>query len=139
MQRSLFTRLGALVVALGFIGLLATPVGAAPTNAPNADLIDLSCANGATYTIVANSSGAFSPGHIVDGEGNVLIPVAFHFVGVDESGAVVFDDTLAKPGRMTGLSGDLLECTFTETDTNPDTGETVTINGTVTLFVTPRE
>jgi hypothetical protein len=138
MQRFVITRLCTLLVALGFVGLLVAPASAAPSNAHNAQLVDLTCANGATYTIITNSSGAFSPGHLVDADGNVLIPVAFHFVGMNASGAVVFDDTLAKPGKMSGLSGDLVDCTFTVTDTDPDTGEIITVNGTVTLFVAPR-
>jgi hypothetical protein len=138
MSRTVMTRLGTLIIALGFLGLTANPAGAAPTNAKNAELIDLSCANGATYSIVANGNGDYSPGHILDGEGTNLIPVAFHFVVTDESGTVLFDETIAKPGQMNGLSDDLIDCTFTTTDTDPDTGETVTVNGSVTLFVAPR-
>jgi hypothetical protein len=138
MHSALFTRLSALITAIGLLAVLASPVGAAPTNAKPAELIDLTCANGATYAIVANGNGLFSPGHILDAEGRNLIPVAFRFVGVNENGDVLFDDTIAKPGQMSGLSGDLVSCTFTETETDPETGETVTITGTVTVFVTPR-
>ena len=138
MHPTLFTRLSVLVTALGLLAVIASPAAAAPTNAKQAELVDLTCANGATYAIVANGNGLFSPGHILDAEGRNLIPVAFHFVGVNESGDVLFDETIAKPGQMTGLSGELLDCTFTETETDPETGETVTITGTVTLFVTPR-
>jgi hypothetical protein len=138
MHRTLFTRLSGLVTALGLLAVMASPAAAAPINAPSAELVDLTCANGATYAIVANGNGLFSPGHILDAEGRNLIPVAFHFVVVNESGAVLFDESIAKPGQMTGLSGDLLDCTFTETEIDPETDETVTITGTVTLFVTPR-
>jgi hypothetical protein len=138
MHSALFTRLSALVTAVGLLAVLAGPAGAAPTNAKLAELVDLTCANGATYSIVANGNGLFSPGHILDAEGRNLIPVEFRFVGVNESGDVLFDETIAKPGQMSGLSGDLVECTFTETETDPESGETVTITGTVTVFVTPR-
>jgi hypothetical protein len=138
MHRTVFTRLSALVTAVGLLAVLANPAGAAPTNAKKGELVDLTCANGATYAIVANGNGLFSPGHILDAEGRNLIPVSFHFVGENENGDVLFDETIAKPGQMSGLSGDLVECSFTETETDPDTGETITINGTVTLFVTPR-
>jgi hypothetical protein len=138
MRQTLFTRLCALVVAVGLLAVVASPTSAAPTNAKNAELIDLTCANGATYAIVANGNGAFTPGHVLDGEGRTVVPVAFHFVGVDATGGVVFDESIAKSGQMSGLSGDLVDCTFTVTDTDPETGDTVTINGTVTLFVTPR-
>jgi hypothetical protein len=136
MHRTLFTRLSVLVTALGLVAVLSSPAAAAPTNAKKAELVDLTCTNGAVYSIVANGNGLFSPGHILDGENNNLIPVTFHFVGTNENGDVLFDETIAKPGQMSGLSGDLFDCTFTKTD--PDTGETVTITGTVTLFVTPR-
>jgi hypothetical protein len=138
MQQRLLIRLCTLVVSLGFLVMVATPAQAAPTNAKSAELIDLTCTNGATYSIVANGNGDFSPGHILDAEGQTLIPVAFHFVGMNASGAVIFDESIAKPGQMTGLSGDLIDCTFTATDTDPDTGEVITINGSVTLFVAPR-
>ena len=138
MYRSLITRLSALITALGFLVFVASPAGAAPTNGRTAELVDLTCANGATYAIVASGNGSFSPGHVLDGEGRTLIPVAFHFVGVNENGDVIFDETIAKPGEMKGISGDLVDCTFTLTETDPDTGEVVTLNGTVTLFVAPR-
>jgi hypothetical protein len=138
MHSTLFTRLSVLVTALGLLAVLASPASAAPTNAKPAELIELPCANGAVYTIATIGNGAFTPGHILDAEGRILIPVTFHFVVTNESGDVLFDDTAAKPGQMSGLSGDLIECTFTETETDPETGETVTITGTVTLFVTPR-
>ena len=139
MQQRLLMRLCTLVVSLGFLVLVATPAQAAPTNAKSAELIDLTCANGGTYSIVANGNGAFTPGHILDGDGRVLIPVAFHFVGMNANGDVIFDESIAKPGQMTGLSGDLVDCTFTATETDPDTGEIITINGTATLFVAPRQ
>ena len=138
MHSTLFTRLCILVIALGFLAVVAIRPVRRRRNAKKAELVDLTCANGATYAIVANGNGLFSPGHILDAEGQNLIPVAFHFVGVNESGGVLFDETIAKPGQINGLSGDLLDCTFTETETDPETGETVTITGTVTLFVTPR-
>jgi len=138
MHPTLFTRLSVLVIALGLLAVVASPASAAPSNARNAELVDLICANGATYAIVANGDGNFSPGHILDAEGRNLIPVAFHFLVTNENGDVLFDETITKPGQMTGLSGDLVTCTFTETETDPESGETVTINGTVTLFVAPR-
>ena len=138
MFSTVVTRLSSLIVALGLIAVMGSPASAAPTNAPNAELIDLSCTNGATYSIVANGNGAFTPGHILDGAGQTLVPVSFHFVGTNENGDVVFDESIAKPGQMMGVSGDLVDCTFTATDTDPDTGEIITINGTVTLFVAPR-
>ena len=127
-----------LATALWLPAVVASPASAKPTIAKNAELVDLTCTNGATYAIVANGNGDFTPGHILDGDGRTLVPVAFRFLVVNENGDVLFDETTAKPGQMNGLSGDLVDCAFTATETDPESGETVTINGTVTLFVTPR-
>jgi hypothetical protein len=139
MRPTVFTRLCSLIVALGFLAVVASPASAAPTNAKKADFAELTCSNGAVYSIVANGNGNFTPAHILDGEGRTLIPVAFSFVVTNENGDVVFADTVAHPGQMNGLSGDLVDCTFTATDTDPETGEVLTATVTATLFVTPRE
>lgn len=138
MHPTLFTRLSVLVTALGFLAFVASPASAAPTGAKKADFAELTCSNGAVYSIVANGNGDFTPAHILDGEGRTLIPVAFAFVVTNENGDVVFQDTVAHSGQMNGLSGDLVDCTFTVTDTDPETGEILTTTVTATLFVTPR-
>ena len=127
------TRLIPLIVSLCVLTSLSLSVAsAAPTNAPKGELVAVACDNGESYSVAVNGNGLCSPGHILDNDGRVLIPVSFTFVGTDEAGNEVFNDTFSKPGQLQGVSGDLITCTFTDTD------EGITINGTVILFVTPR-
>jgi hypothetical protein len=127
------TRLIPLILCLLVMASLSvSAASAAPTNAPKVEILPLECDNGATYTIVVNGNGLFTPGHILDNDGRILIPVSFTFVGIDEAGNVLFTDTVSKPGKMKGVSGDLITCTFEVAD------EGLMIDGTVTVFVTPR-
>jgi hypothetical protein len=127
------TRLIFLVASLLVLASLSVGVAsAAPTNAKKGDIVELVCDTGETYTLAVNGNGLFTPGHILDNDGQVLIPVSFRFVGTDADGNVLFDDTISKRGQMNGVTGDLITCTFEETD------EGITIHGTVILFVAPR-
>lgn len=126
------TRMITMILSLMTVALLSVGVAsAAPANAPNAETIPLECDNGESYTVVVNGNGNFTPGHIIDGDGGVLIPVAFTFEVTDADGTVLFD-SIAKKGQMKGLTGDLIVCTFSETF------EEFTFTGTVKGFVTPR-
>ena len=127
---------GMLISLVCLLVLSVGGVSAAPINAPNIEPIPLDCDNGASYTIVANGNGDFTPGHIIDGEGRVLIPVAFTFEVTDAGGNIIFVETVEKKGQMKGLTDDLIVCTFS--DSFEENGETFTFTGTVTLFVTPR-
>ncbi len=131
------TRVITMIFSLMTMALLSVGVAsAAPTNAPNAETFLLECDNGESYTVVVNGNGTFTPGHIIDGDGGVLIPVAFTFEAVDADGNVLFSESIAKNGKMKGLTGDLIVCTFGETF--EENGQTITFTGTVTGFVTPR-
>jgi hypothetical protein len=127
------TRLILLIVSLLVMASLSVgAASAAPTNAKKGEVLEVTCDNGETYTVAVNGNGLFTPAHILDNDGRVLVPVSFRFVGTDADGNVLFDDTISKRGQMNGVVGDLVTCTF-ETD---DDG--VTIQGTVILFVAPR-
>lgn len=131
------TRIGTLLVSLICLAVLSVGVAsAAPTNAPNAEIVPLECDNGASFSVVVNGNGTFTPGHIIDGDGNVLIPVAFTFEALDENGNVIFSDSIAKEGKQKGLADDLITCTFG--GTFEEDGETFTFIGTVTGFIAPR-
>jgi hypothetical protein len=131
------TRIIPMLVSLTFVTLLSVSVAsAAPTNAPNAETIEITCDNGESYTVVVNGNGSFTPGHIVAGEGRVLIPVAFTVEATDGDGNVIFSESIAKKGQMKGLVDDLFTCTFGETF--EENGETFTFTGTVTVFSAPR-
>jgi hypothetical protein len=123
--------------------LLATALGvgsasAAPTHAKKSETFPISCSNGQTYTLVVNGNGEFSPGHLIISGHNELIPVAVDITASDETGAIVFRDSSAKPGQQVGLQDALMTCTFTQTEYDPESGHTFTITGTVVVFMTPR-
>ena len=120
---------------LSLFGLSVSAAVAAPGNAPSATSFELECDNGEPYTIVLNGNGPFTPGHVVDGNGRNLIPVAFSIEGVDQDGNLVFSDSGSKRGQMTGLTGRLTDCTFS--DVFEDGEFVVTITGTATVYEVP--
>jgi hypothetical protein len=137
-MRSIVRRLASLLaVAVVVVGLAAGVASAAPVNAPNAQEFTLDCGTAGTIEVVVNSSGAFTPGHRVDGPG-VLIPVAFGEATIvvrDAEGNVIDEFTepgIAK-GRARARGRERVTCTFTDTFT--DEGVAVTINGSVTAIL----
>lgn len=58
----------------------AATVSADPTNAKNAEVVELECTNGITGTleVVTNGNGMWTPGHVV-GSNQKLIPYSFQF------------------------------------------------------------
>jgi len=137
------TRLIAAAVPAAVLALAsaAGPAVAAPYNA-NTFVLDLSCSNGAHYsvTLVDNSADA-APAHLVDST-SVLIPTAFqfHIVVIDADGNVV--DEISPPQRSvhgsSGAQHDTMSCTFTQTETEdiPGVGEvTIHVTGTVDAFL----
>ena len=131
------TRMITMILSLMTMALLSVGIAsAAPRNAPNAVTFPLECDNGESYTVVVNGNGTFTPGHIIEGNGNNLIPVAFTFEATDGDGNVLFSGSISKQGKMKGLTDDLIICTFS--DTFEENGETFIFIATVTGFVTPR-
>jgi hypothetical protein len=109
---------------------------AAPTKSPNAEIIPVTCDHGVTFNVVSNGNGTFTPGHILDGDGNVVIPVSFVFEGYDSGGTLIFSEHLAKQGQRKGQADRMITCTFG--GTFEEGGETFTFVGTVTGFIAPR-
>jgi hypothetical protein len=131
------TRMLVIIFSLLLVALMSVSVAsAAPTNAPNVEAFLIECDNGQSYTVVANGNGSFSPGHIVAGDGRVVIPVAFTFVAMDAAGNVIFNESFGKKGQRKGVAGDLITCTFG--GTFEENGQTFTFFGTVTGFIAPR-
>jgi hypothetical protein len=124
-----------LVSIVSLAALSVSVASAAPANAPSSTSFDLACDNGETYTIVLNGNGPFTPGHVIDGNGRTLIPVAFAVEGVDEDGNLIFSDSGSKKGRMNGLTGRMTDCTFSDIVETPDF--VVTISGTATVYEVP--
>ena len=79
--------------------------GAAAADPTKAQTLTLACDNGSTYTVVVNSSGAWSPAHDVNSTAT-LIPVSFgevHGTVTDANGSVV--DEFTDPAMVKGRSG----------------------------------
>jgi hypothetical protein len=134
----------ALLVA-GVTALTIVPVHGATADPTKAQTFTLVCDNGHTYTVVVNSSGAWSPAHDVNST-STLIPLSFgETTGTvtDLNGNVVdsfSDPAMAKRSAATYDLATTTACTFSSDDTfvSPDLGPlNVHVEGSVVGFVTP--
>jgi len=134
-----------LAIAGMTMAALLAGAGAAAADPTKAQTLTLVCDSGRTYTVVVNSSGAWSPAHDVIST-STLIPVSFgevHGTVTDGTGSVV--DEFTDPAMVKGSSGSQhratsTSCTFTSDDTfnDPDRGPLhVHVEGSVVGFVTP--
>ncbi len=128
----------ALVLAVAMVmAVFGSGIAAAdPINNKNAEVFQVTCDNGQTYTVVVTGG---NPGHIVGSTRNI-IPVEFTFTAIDpDTGEVLFSETEPAKGNKTGLQRDLITCeTAPQTIEDPETGETITFVITVEAFLTPR-
>lgn len=132
----------ALVAPLVAGTALAAPAGADPLHAKDSLQLQVSCANGRTYLVVSNGNGNWTPAHDLSST-STLIPLAFGeqtFTVTDPSGTVVDQET--QPPSAKGASADASRstqttCTFSGSQTDPASGYTFSISGTVLGFVTP--
>jgi hypothetical protein len=131
-------RLGFLAMVMVVAGIAAGVAVADPTNARGSAPITITCGT-TIYHGVVNGSGAWSPAHDLNSN-SVLIPVSF---GVEtdvftDSGGTAHQST--NPARAKGSSAPngapLLDCSYHLALSFPD-GSSVTVDGTVTGFVTP--
>jgi len=122
------------------LAVTAAPAAADPTGAKNSTPVSVTCDNGQTYETVANGGGQFTPAHDLNST-SMLVPVAFGpttFTATDPDGNVVdsgTDPAVAKGSSAQNPGADM-ECSFVVTFQDPD-GLTITVEGTVTGFVTP--
>ena len=129
----------ACLVALVAVVIGAGVASAAPSNAPGAVPLTISCDNDHTYSAVANGNGVWSPAHDLDGTG-ILIPIAH---GTE---SVVFTDPSGVPhpfsfpadakGSAVPQGATTFGCSFHGTGSFPD-GSSFVLDGTVTGFITP--
>lgn len=133
------------------MGLTAAVVGAvvgtggvasaAPVNAKNAQRITLSCSNGQTYAVVVNSGGGnqdkttFTPGFIL-GTNQHIKPVSFGTFTFSINGQVMG----SQPGSSRGQGkipphATPLTCTFSQSMTDPVTGDLLTFSGSVVGYI----
>jgi hypothetical protein len=131
MKRRLFV-----LVAGGLLAaaLIAPTVGADPTNARNAQLLQAVCGT-QTLTVVVNGNGEFTPAHLI-GSTSVFIPTSFNvtFTFTPTGGPTMTEtDTSAKAAPIKNT----ITCTI-PFQSFPSPFGTFTIAGTVTGFFTPR-
>ncbi len=99
----------------------------------------LTCDNGQSYVVEVKGGRDFTPAHDEDSN-SVLVPVAFGPVTVfDSTGAVVESYPASTKGQSVHGNKSLTNCTYTYTFTDPETGETYTGTGSVTLLITPNK
>ncbi len=140
MRRKHFLIFVAVIVA-ALSALSAGVASAAPVNAPNASVVDMSCASNDyginTIAAVVMNSGSWAPGHIVAINGVPAsmtgIPLEFQGTVTDSTGTVIASFDQVKPGNRNGVNN-TLKCTITDSFTD-DQGNTFTATNTVTLFI----
>lgn len=141
--RRIAAALTLLVASFGGLMALAQPASADPLNAKNSFVLEVACDNGHSYTVVSNGNGNFTPVHDLNSTAT-LIPVSFGdqtFTLTDPNGVVVDQETApaAAKGSSASAANRATEtaCTFSGSQTDPGSGYTFTIAGSVVGFVTP--
>jgi hypothetical protein len=143
-MRTITRRLASgLAVAVLGAGLAAGAAAADPVNAPHAQQVAVDCGEAGTFEVVTNGNGEFTPAHDLNSN-KVLIPISFGTSTItvrDAEGDVVFEGTEA--GRSKGHARvpkgrTAIECTYT-LSFPAEEGNTATVTGTVTGFVSGRK
>ena len=117
---------------LALLGVLAAPAYADPTNAPNIESFQITC-GGTSYTVVAGpGQGAWSPALVTDSN-QVFIPFSFNITATDLSTGEIFTFEVSKEAGNVATQ----TCSFTITDTDPETGHLVRVVGIVEVLLTP--
>jgi hypothetical protein len=98
---------------VGLLGVMMAPAHADPINAPNAQPLELTCENGATYdVVVVPGRGNWTPALVTDSN-QVIVPFSFDITVTNaDTGEVVFHETTTKEpvNRV-----DTTTCQWTET------------------------
>ena len=117
-------------ILLGLLGVLAAPAYADPTNAPNSLSFDITCGE-TTYSVVGvPGQGQWTPA-LVTNSNQVLIPVSFDITFTDLTTGETFSVDVSKEA---GNHLPTQSCSFSVTDTDPETGHLVSIEGDVEVF-----
>jgi len=132
----------AVLAPLATTALIVTPAHADPAGAPGAFPLTVTCDDGGVYHVVSNGNGSWTPAHDLDST-STLVAVAFGettFTVTDANGTVLDSET--QPASTKGASGNQqratdISCSYTGGSTDPVSGMTFTISGTVEGFVTP--
>jgi streptogramin lyase len=118
---------------LALLGVTMAPASADPTNTPNAFTFPITC-GGTTYTVVGvPGQGQWTPALVTDSN-QVFIPFSFDITFTDLTTGESFSFTVSKEA---GNHLATQSCSFSVTDTDPETGHLVSIVGTVEVVLTP--
>jgi streptogramin lyase len=115
---------------LALLGVSMAPAYADPTNTPNPFTFDITCGV-TTYSVVG------VPGHcqwtpaLVTDSNQVLIPTSFDITFTDLTTGETDSFAVSKEA---GNHLATQSCSFALTDTDPETGHLVSIEGTVEVF-----
>ena len=114
-------------IVLGLLGITMAPAHADPTNAPNTLTFPITC-GGTTYTVVGvPGQGQWTPA-LVTTSNVVLVPFSFDITFTDLTTGESFSFTVSKEA---GNHLATQSCSFALTTTDPETGDLVSIAGTV--------
>ena len=120
-------------VLLGLVGVLAAPAYADPTNAPNSLSFEITCGD-TTFTVVGvPGQGQWTPALVTDSN-QVLIPTSFDITFTDLTTGETDSFAVSKEA---GNHLPTPSCSFEVTDTDPETGHLVSIEGDVEVFFPP--
>jgi hypothetical protein len=115
---------------LALLGVAMAPAYADPTNTPNPSTFEITC-DDTTYTVVGvPGQGAWTPALVTDSN-QVLIPVSFDITFTDLTTGETFTFEVSKEA---GNHLATQSCSFAVTDTDPETGHLVSIEGDVEVF-----
>jgi hypothetical protein len=114
------------VIALG-----ASIASAKPGHGRNGFTGTFQCTDGSEVTVALSGAGKFAAAHLVPSNAPV-VPLRIDIVGT-ENGQVVFEQHVAK--RRLHPRKTTLTCSGTLTDTDPATGQPVTITIDVVAFL----
>src|ERR671924_686503 len=121
----------AAVCAVGLLAFAASGASAKPGHGRNGFTGTFQCTDGSQVTVTLSGGGRFAAAHLVPSNAPV-VPLRIDIVGT-ENGQVVFEQHVAKhrlhPRKTT------LTCSGTFTDTDPQTGQPVTITIDVVAFL----
>src|SRR5215211_2276703 len=118
---------------LALLGVSMAPAYADPTNAPNSLQFEITCVD-TTYTVVGVPGGGQWTPVLVTDSNQVLVLTSAHVTFTDLTTGETFtvDDSKEAGNHLATQS-----CSFALTDTDPETGHLVSIEGTVEVFFPP--
>jgi hypothetical protein len=119
-------------MVLALLGVAMAPAHADPINAPFAEPFDITCEDGATYTVVVAGRGLWPPA-LVTTSNQVLIPFSFDTTVTNvATGEVVFEEEISRePADRVATT----TCTFGDTFT--EDGVTFEFVGVVEVLSQP--